>query len=256
MSRDAEDIRRELNDMTRQVPKKGLPAAFYILPFLHVLITIPLAYYLNIWADEGSTLYTTNNGFFQTVQNVFQDEKQAPLYFLLLSVWRLISSSIFFARLFAIICSVFSIVIFFKIVRKFWNEKTAYFATAFFAIHPYLIFVSLEIRVYALIVLLSLILTKFFFEGYLERRKIMLDQKKNIRNTQIFFILTAVFSVYTNYYLGFMLVGFFAVLLVLRRWQAAKTYFLQMFAELLLIFCICLGVPGVHVGWFFTYVLI
>ena len=58
----------------------------------------------------------------------------------------------------------------------------------------------------------------------------MLDQKKNIRNTQIFFILTAVFSVYTNYYLGFMLVGFFAVLLVLRRWQAAKTYFLQMFA--------------------------
>ncbi len=226
--RDPEQVRQELNEKTRQVPKKGLPALFYVLPLMHLLISLPLAYYLNIWADEGSTLYTTQNGFFQALQNTLGDEKQAPLYFLILSLWRLINDSIFFARLFSIICSVFSIVLFFKLVRKFWNENAAFFAGFFFAIHPYLIWSSLEIRVYSLIILLSLILTKLFFDGYFERRAIELSQKKKIRNRQILFILTAIFSLYTNYYLGFILVGFFAVLLVLRRWQAAKKYFWQM----------------------------
>ena len=30
---------------------------------LHILIVLPLAYFLNIWADEASTLYTTQHGF-------------------------------------------------------------------------------------------------------------------------------------------------------------------------------------------------
>ena len=227
-ARDSKNKLQELDEMTRQKIEKSLPLFFYVLPLIHILIALPLAYYLNIWADEGSTLYTTENGFFQTLQNVFQDEKQAPLYFLILSLWREVNHSIFFARIFSVICSVISITVFFKIVRKFWNEKTAFFTAFFFAVHPYLVFVSLEIRVYALIVLLSLLLIKLFLDGYLERRKIELDQKRKIRNRQILFVVTAIFSLYTNYYLGFLLVGFFIVLIVLRRWPAVRTYFWQM----------------------------
>jgi 4-amino-4-deoxy-L-arabinose transferase-like glycosyltransferase len=218
----------ELNEMTRQPPKKDLPKYFYVLPFLHLVIALPFAWYLNIWADEGSTLYTTRDGFFQALQNTLWDEKQAPLYFLVLSLWREISDAVFWARLFSILCSLLSIVVFYKLVRKFWNERTALFAGFFFAIHPYLIFASLEIRVYSLIILLALLLTKFFFDGYLERRENQLVQKRKIRNTQILFILTAIVALYTNYYLGFWLVGFFVVLLVLKRWKPAKRYFLQM----------------------------
>lgn len=217
-----------LDEMTRQVPKKGLPKYFYILPFLHLIIILPLAFYLNIWADEGSTLYTTQNGFFQTLHNTLQDEKQAPLYFLLMSLWRSINSSIFFARLFSIICSLISIGIFYDLVRKIWNEKTAVCAAFFFAIHPYLIFVGLEIRVYALMVLLSLLLTKLFFTGHLERRKTETERQRLITDKQILFILTATVSLYTNYYLGFLLVAFFVVLLVLKRWRDAGKYFWQM----------------------------
>jgi 4-amino-4-deoxy-L-arabinose transferase-like glycosyltransferase len=225
---DSKSKLESLDEMTRQIPKKGLPGYFYAFLLLHLVITLPLAYYLNIWADEGSTLYTTQNGFFQTFQNTLQDEKQAPLYFLLMSLWREINSSIFFARLFAIICSLFSIVIFFDLVRKLWDERTAIFAAFFFAIHPYLIFVSLEIRVYALMVLLTLILTKLFFTGYLERRKTNYDKDQFLSKKQILFIFTAIFSLYTNYYLGFCLVAFFAVLLGLRRWKETRRYFLQM----------------------------
>ncbi len=225
---DSRDKLKILDEMTRQVPKKGLPKYFYILPFLHLMIVLPLAYYLNIWADEGSTLYTTQNGFFQTLQNTLQDEKQAPLYFLLMSLWRSINDSIFFARLFSMICSLISIGILFDLVRKIWNEKIAAFAAFFFSIHPYLIFVSLEIRGYALMVLLSLLLIKLFFTGHLERRKTEVERQRIITNKQILFITVATFSLYTNYYLGFILVALFAILMVLERWRAAAKYFWQM----------------------------
>ncbi len=225
----SKDRLKELDEMTRQSQTKGLPSFFYVLPILHLLIALPFAYYLNIWADEGSTLYTTQNGFFQAFQNTLGDEKQAPLYFLILSLWREINDSIFFARLFSIICSLGSVFLFYDLVRRIWNDKTAIFAGFFFAIHPYLIFASTEIRVYSLMIFLTLLLTKLFFRGYLERRRAKdLYKQKLVTKRQIWFILVAIFSLYTNYYLGFVLVAFFAVLLVLKRRRVSMIYFGQM----------------------------
>ncbi len=65
-----------------------------ILIFLHLAIALPLAFQLNIWVDEASTLYTTQNGFVQAFRNLFSDEKQAPLYFFWLSLRRKINDSI------------------------------------------------------------------------------------------------------------------------------------------------------------------
>lgn len=195
----------------------------FILIFPHLAVALPLAFYLNIWADEASALYTTENGLFQTFQNVFADEKQAPLYFLLLSVWREISHSIFFARLFSVICAVLAIKFFYDLARKIFDEKAAIFVAAFFALHPFLIWASLEIRVYSLVILLSVLLLKFWFEAYFQP-----ENAQAQRREEILFIGTAIIALYTNYYLGFLLVGCFFALIVLKRWQAAKRYFLQM----------------------------
>ncbi len=224
---------------TQKHPKIGetirsKSAAIYLLPFLHLIIALPLAYYLNIWADEASTLNTTENGFFTAFQNTLRDEKQAPLYFWILSLWRSISGSIFFARLFSIICSVFAIGIFFRLTRKLWNEKIAVIATLFFALHPYLFWASLEIRVYSLLVLLTVLLLMSFFDGYLKFEQAetsgrlktgRLEQKKFAR---YLFPITAIFALWVNYYLGFILVACFFVLLVFKQWREAKLYFLQM----------------------------
>lgn len=191
---------------------------YLILILVHLIITIPLAYILNIWVDEASTLYNTEHGFIHTFQNVFHTEKQAPLYFLLLSLWRDIDASVFFSRLFSIICSCLAIKVFYDLVRNFFAERERLLLTAFFALHPFLIWISLEIRLYSIIVLLSCLLLKFFAEGYLE------NQKKG----QIFYIVIAIIALYTNYYLGFLLVGGFLGLLILRRGKEAKTYFWQM----------------------------
>ena len=196
-----------------------------ILILLHLAIALPLAFYLNVWMDEASTLYTTQNGFFYALQNAAADEKQAPLYFWLLSLWREINLSFFFARIFSIVCSLLAIKNFFDLTGYFFDKTEAGFVTAFFALHPVLIWASLEIRVYSLVILISILLLRFFYEGYLEDKT---PEKFSQKNQQIFYILTAVFALYTNYYSGFILAGNFCVLLVLKRFREARKYFLQM----------------------------
>ncbi len=201
---------------------------YLILIVLHLAVALPLAYVLNIWVDEASTLHTTQNGFYHALSRVFADEKQAPLYFLLLGLWRNLDKSIFFARLFSIICSLLAIKVFYDLARRLWEDKTAFFVAAIFALHPYLIWMSLEIRLYSLIVLLSVLLLKLFFANYFEEELLPANAPDSAKNTQIFFVIISIAALYTNYYSGFLLVGCFAALLVLRRWQAAKIYFLQM----------------------------
>lgn len=207
--------------MTKTNEKKIL----FLLLFLHLAITLPLTYILNVWADEASTLATTEHGFLQTFQTV-HNEKQAPLYFLLMGLWRELNGSIFFARLFSIICSLLAIKVFFDLARKLFVGKTAIFVTAAFALHPFLIWASLEIRVYSLVILLSVLLLKFFYEGYLEENPAKAQSAQ--RKAQVYFVLISIFSLYANYYLGFLLVGCFIALLVLKRWKDARSYFLQM----------------------------
>ena len=85
-----------------------------------------------------------------------------------LSIWRTLNSSIFFARLFSIICSVASIKLFAGLAHRLFDKQMAILVTAFFAMHPFLIWASLEIRVYALVILLSVLLLKLFFESFME----------------------------------------------------------------------------------------
>lgn len=192
------------------------------LMLLHAAVAIPMAYFINIWIDEASTLYTTQNGFFHALWYALPNEKQAPLYFWIMGLWREVNHSVLFARLFSIICSLFAIKIFFSVARKFWDEKFSMFVTFFFAIHPYLFWASNEIRGYSLMILFTVLLLKFFCEGY------GFGEEKAEKKARVFYIVTAVLSLYANYYLGFFLVGGFAALLLLRKWRAARNYFLDM----------------------------
>lgn len=201
-----------------------------VLMFLHFAVAAPFAYFLNIWVDEASTLYTTQNGFIQTFRSVFADEKQAPLYFLILSLWRLLDDSIFFARLFSIVCSALAIKFFYDTARRLFGERDAKFVSILFALHPFLVWSSGEIRVYSFAVLLSVLLLKLFFAAYFDAEEFPAQtEKKSFAKARIYFILTAIAAVYANYYLGFLLVGCFAALLATKQWRAARVYFLQMF---------------------------
>src|SRR4051812_37622717 len=110
----------------------------FIVIFLHLVIAVPLAWVLNIWIDEASTLYTTGKGFLWTIQNGWLIEKQAPLYFSVVALWRIVDGSIFFARLFSIICSALAIKVFFDVASRFFSDRQAKLLTVVFALHPFL----------------------------------------------------------------------------------------------------------------------
>jgi len=194
---------------------------FWLIVF-HMAIALPLAFSLNIWMDEGSSLYTTEQGFLYAFQNAAANEKQAPLYFWLLSLWRELNSSIFFARLFSVFCGAASIALFARFCRRVFEPRTALLTAAFFALHPLLFWASLEIRGYALVVTLTLFLITLFFEGFTT------DEASRKLLPKIVFVIVAIVALYTNYYLGFLLAGFFAALIVTQNWKSIRDYILLM----------------------------
>lgn len=186
---------------------------------VHLAIALPLAYSLNIWADEASSLYTTEQGFLSAFQNAAANEKQAPLYFWVLSLWRAVDGSVFFARLFSVICSAIAIAVFARFVSRNFSPRAALLASAFFALHPFLFWASLEIRGYSLTILLAIILFGSFFDGFLNEGKL---------SSHITFVVAAIISLYTNYYLGFLLAGFFFALIFTKHWKALRKLLLSM----------------------------
>lgn len=199
---------------------------------LYLAVVLPLAYVLNVWMDEASTLHTTQNGFLYALQNVLADEKQAPLYFLIMSLWRYVSGEIFWARLFAIICGAWTIVFFYNLTKRLFDETQAKVFAALFALHPFFVWASLEIRLYSLLILLSVLMLGFFETGYLNLYQ---NDEAKRKQARLFFTILAVVSIYTNYYSGFLLVGCFLALIALRHWREAKIYFTQMLIVAVLI---------------------
>jgi uncharacterized membrane protein len=194
--------------------------------FLHALLAVVMGYFVNIWTDEAATLFTTRNGFVYALQNALAIEKQAPLYFWCLSLWREVNSSIFFARVFSIIFSLVAIKLFLSLAKRFWNSGFSVAVTFAFALHPFLFWASNEIRGYSLTILLSVVLLTFFCNAYW-----LSDEnadKSYVRKQRLFYIIAAITSLYSSYFLGFVLVGCFVSLLVLRRWKSAREYFVDM----------------------------
>lgn len=174
---------------------------------------------LDIWGDEAYTLHTTGAGVARSIHRAIFFELQPPLYFLLLALWREINSSDFFARFFSIAAATATIPIAAVFAKRHISKASATLAAIVVAFNPFLLFVAEDIRVYALITFLSALLTLFLFEAYLGE-----SPAGSFRGA---YIVTAVAALYTQYYLGFLLVAGAAAVLVFRR-KRARVYVLDM----------------------------
>jgi hypothetical protein len=191
-----------------------------VLIAVHLAIALPLAYFLNIWSDEASTLYATQKGFLVAFQTAATEQKQAPLYFWIMSLWRGLNDSIFFARCFSAAASVASIWLFSSLAARLLRHRVASAATTFLALHPILLWASLEIRVYSLVILLTIALTHVFIDAFWFPAR--------SRYSRWAFLALSIVALYTNYYLGFLLVGFCVALVLFGRWRELRTYLATM----------------------------
>lgn len=183
-------------------------------------VSLVLAYLLDIRFDEAFTLNTTSQGVTYAFNQALRFEQQAPLYFILLSLWRKIDSSIFFARLFSVLCVPFIVWVSAEVAKRYVKDVNPLFIAAVVALHQQLIWSALEIRLYSMMMLLSMLLLLFFYDGYL-------SENAN-RRSRILYIIVSILALYTQYYLGFQLVAGAAALLLLGRWRTLLNYLIDM----------------------------
>lgn len=207
-----------------------------LLIVLNLAITIPLAWMVDLIIDEAFTLHTTSAGIVYAFNQAVYFELQAPLYFVLLNIWRGINGSIFFSRLFSAICIALTIKVAAGLSQRLFKAIHPGWFAAIVALHSYAIWATTEIRLYAFGILLSSLLLLLFYDGFL--------RDKPRRALQAAYLLLSVVALYTQYYLGFLLVANACVLLSLRRWRVLLIYTAGMLLVGLCFTPMLLIVPG------------
>ena len=196
-----------------------------LIILLHLVITVPLAYILNIWYDESCSLLTTSGSIATTIQRSIQIEWQPPVYYVLLDIWRGFDNSYFFARLLSIIFSCAAILISYKFVKKHLKVKRPALVTLLIAINPFLIYYALEIRLYTMIIFLSGVLIFLMYEIY------FYDNKP--KSYRVLFILITILAIHTQYYMGFLVFGVGVSIFIYKGWKKFKIYLTDMILPLL-----------------------
>ncbi|MBC5805459.1 MAG: hypothetical protein DLM53_03335 [Candidatus Eremiobacter antarcticus] len=176
---------------------------------VNLAITLPLANVLNTWVDESYTLRTTMSTPAYAFHQAIHFELQPPLYFVLLSVWRSIDHSVFFARLFSVICVALLVWVSTGLSERYVKNVHPAWLASVVALSPTAIWAATEIRVYALAMLLGGLLLLTFFDGYLSAAP--------SRTARFWFAALVVAAIYTQYFLAFIVLGCGAALLLFNR---------------------------------------
>lgn len=174
-----------------------------------VAITLWLGSALGVWTDELYTLHSTSRGPLKALESALVFEQQPPFYFVILSFWRMVSNSDFFARCFSIGCAAFTLIVLHRFIRRHVVALGPSVFVCLVALNPFFIWTALEIRTYALLIAEAAVIATSFYNGFLHDR---ID-----RPARAVFVIVSILGVYTQYYFGFLVVGCACAVLVVRR---------------------------------------
>ena len=176
---------------------------------LNLAITIPLALFLNVWQDDAYTLHSTGTGVAYAFHEAIGFEQNAPLYFVAMALWRDINHSAVFARLFSVLCAALTVWLFAAFAERYLPRADSRWIVLTVAINPLLIWSALEIRLYALVICIAMLLLLTFYDGFL--------REDRDRKAQVLYALCAAAAVYSQYYLAFLIAAQGVYLLVWKR---------------------------------------
>jgi hypothetical protein len=168
------------------------------------------------WNDEEYTLATTSHGLVYAFGRAITYEQQAPLYFGILAVWRELDSSVWFARLFSLLCATGLFVTLSSIGRRIAPKINPMPFATVAALNPFVAYAAFEIRLYALALLVSALLWIAFDAGFM-------GEAPNLR-ARLWFLALAIFGMYVQYFFSFILIGFAAAIAITGRWRTFAAY--------------------------------
>ena len=190
--------------VTKNKSSRGIYYLLFLLAYFILLVY--LANKMYIWEDESYSLNTSSHNLAEVIKLSYDFEGQTPFYFAILSIWRLLNSSIFFARLLSVVFIAFA-AYFFKLLTSIVVPKTeTRWLVIVFLLNPFVVWAALEIRLYALVILLSTISIYYFLRYYLENK-----------NKYLYILLiTSLIGLYTQYFIAFLITSFALAVLVFK----------------------------------------
>ena len=191
---------------------------FYTFILVYAAAITFLSARLNISNDEIFSLDTTSNNLSGVIRQSYNFEGQPPVYFILLSIWRNIDSSVFFGRLFSVLFVGLSAFVFYKFVRLITNEYCSRWIIILFLLNPYTVWTALEIRLYSFLLFISLTSIYFLLSYYIKGKSKYL----------YLFIFSCLVGLFTQYLYVYLIVAFSFAVLVFRGWKAFFKFFLYM----------------------------
>ena len=142
----------------------------------------------SLWLDEAISANIARSPLTSCIQFA-KGDLHPPLYYLLIHLWSLIGHDEFTLRLFSVISNFLSGVILFICVRQMFNPSIALLTLIFFAISPFQIRYSQEVRMYSLLGL-WIVLVLFSVLQYL---------KSKSWGSLSCYIISASLGLYTHY---------------------------------------------------------
>ena len=189
--------------------KKAGNYFFWIFVVIYTLLLLYTAKKINISEDETYALNTSSRNLAGVINQSYNFEFQLPGYFVLLSLWRLISSSIFFAKLFSIASIGIASFYTYKLSNLFTGKKNSRWIIVLFLLNPFSVWASLEIRLYAFSVLLATLCIYFFY------KYVFKENKKDL----FLFLLFALTGIYTQYFFVFLIIALALTTIFIKGWR-------------------------------------
>ncbi len=196
--------------------------AFYIFPFAIVLFIVARLWNLTdscLWFDEIFSVHAASNDFSNFLTFIAQDLVHPPLFYFLLKIWLAIGGeSILWTRLFAVILSILSIVPFVLLCHELSLTRTQIlFAFMAFAVNGSLIKYAQEVRMYSLLVFLTLTSIWLFIR--------FIHSQTNANIKLVGLLLVNIFLIYTHYF-GWLII-FSELLIVILQRQKIKQFLIH-----------------------------
>lgn len=182
----------------------------------HAVVACILAAVLNIWIDECYTLDTISRTISYAWNQALHFESQPPGYFLALTLWHRIADTVFFARLFSVLCTVGTILATQRLsLQCFGDRIPSSLVPLLVAAQPLTLLAAVEARRYALVLLLTCFLLIAFSKAFLRAR----DFAPGWRTA---YACAAVAALYVDYFIAFVLAAQTGLLFVRQRWRDLK----------------------------------
>ncbi len=212
-----------MDSETPRCPARASSLPLLLIGTTFVIATAWLASVLNLWVDEAYTLWTISGDLGDALSRTLDFSHLPPLYFVLMYLWSIGWDSLLLDRLLSILCVAGALVAAWALSRRAFPRLQPALLPLVLATHPLAIWAAVELRLYALTILLSTLLLLLY-------ERIYWSEKPRRLHHDLLLIGVATASLYTQFFLGYLLAGLGAALVATGRRRGAARYLASMTA--------------------------